>query len=300
MWSRWGASPRRSRCGMTDPTLADEKRRLVMQVFANRGMGTVEERHHQEAAWRSSHPGNRLDNVHSSYQSTLTLAHLTPGLTAAWRGPSRDAYLKGGPWFYAATEGNTLFRVVNHLYNDQTGDIRDLGHFLELGLYRHWQKYLGELVCGSMWLQYDATQTKLFDIKRHGKLLTLLLGGQWYDLGSRRYQPLRHCDNPARFGVILSWLVDLCETAGLHNLLLAQRYLAGGLKKLALRPASQRTFTTLLGIFSEPPPGQSSAFNRNRVKVDGQGVAHLDSTLNELDHVQLHVRYVLQRYAAGG
>ena len=62
----------------------------------------------------------------------------------------------------------------------------------------------------------------------------------------------------------------------------------------------ERTFSGLLRVFAEPPPGQQSAFNRNRVKVDGSGVAHLDTTLSELDRVQQEVRWVLKRFAAGG
>src|SRR5262249_31013039 len=36
------------------------------------------------------------------------------------------------------------------------------------------------------------------------------------------------------------------------------------------------------------------------VKVDGSGVAHLDTTLAELDKVQMEVRWVLKRFAEGG
>jgi type IV secretion system protein VirB4 len=95
-------------------------------------------------------------------------------------------------------------------------------------------------------------------------------------------------------------LVDLCADAGQRDLLLTQQYLASGLQKLALRPVQDRTFSGLLRVFAEPPAGQQSAFNRNRVKVDGGGVAHLDTTLTELDRVQQQVRWVLKRFAAGG
>src|SRR5438094_6718756 len=88
---------------------------MVMQAFAAREMATVEEGAHLVAAWFSSHPGNRVDNVNQTHQSSLTLAHLCPGLTAAWRGPERDAFMQGGRWGYVQTEQNTLFRVVNHL-----------------------------------------------------------------------------------------------------------------------------------------------------------------------------------------
>jgi type IV secretion system protein VirB4 len=187
-----------------DPDAADEKRRLVMQAFAEREMTTVEEGAHHTAAWFSTHPGNRLDNVNQTHQSTLTLAHLFPGLTAAWRGPARDAYLGGGPWFYCKTEGNTLFRVTNH--------VRDLGHHLVLGATGAGKSTLGNWL-RAMWLQYANTQAVLFDLDRHGRLLTYLLGGSWYDLGSptARFQPLRHVDDPLRRGIAIQWLLDLME-----------------------------------------------------------------------------------------
>jgi type IV secretion system protein VirB4 len=276
-----------------DPDLADAKRTLVMEAFANQGFTAHAESWHQTAAWFSSFPGDRVHNVHKSTHNTLTLAHLMPGLTALWPGPERDEYLQGGPWFYAQTQFTNLFRVVNHL--------RDLGHFLLLGATRSGKSTLGNFM-RAMWMQYRGAQAKVFDVDRHARLLTYLLGGYWYDLGSPtlRLQPLRHIDDPERFGLLLNWLIDLCEAAGQHNLLLAQQYLASGLEKLARRPVAERTFSGLLRVFAEPPPGQTSAFNRNRVKVDGSGVAHLDTTLSELDKVQMEVRWVLKRFAAYG
>src|SRR5713101_2562230 len=88
-----------------DADVVEDKLRLVMQAFEHQGFVTTAERSHATAAWLSSHPGNRLDNVRRTPQSSLTLAHLCPGLTAAWPGPERDAYLDAAPWFAAQTEG---------------------------------------------------------------------------------------------------------------------------------------------------------------------------------------------------
>src|SRR6266446_1846335 len=102
-----------------DSAQVEDKLGLVMQAFDSQGFVTTPERQHATAAWLSSHPGNRLDNVRRTPQHSLTLAHLCPGLTAAGPGPARDEYLDGGPWFYAHTDDSTLFRVVNH--------VRDVG-----------------------------------------------------------------------------------------------------------------------------------------------------------------------------
>ena len=69
-------------------------------------------------------------------------------------------------------------------------------------------------------------------------LLTYLLGEIGMTWASERCgsSPCARVDDPRRFGMLLNWVVDLCEEAGQTNLLLAQQYLAGGLQKLARRP----------------------------------------------------------------
>jgi type IV secretion system protein VirB4 len=212
-----------------DPDVADHKRRMVMQAFAAREIATVEEGAHHTAAWFSSHPGNRVDNVNQTHQSSLTLAHFCPGLTAAWRGPERDAYMRGGPWFYVQTEQHTLFRVVNHL--------RDVGHFLMLGSTGSGKSTLGNWL-RAMWLQYAHTQAKLFDIDGHGRLLTLLLGGSWYDVGSpsAHFQPLRHIDDPLKRGIAMGWLLDLMEEYHVPVTATVQAHLGANITKLERYP----------------------------------------------------------------
>ena len=95
----------------TDPGQAETKLRHVMQTLANQGFTATAERQHATAAWLSSQPGNRLDNVHRSHQHSLFLAHVSPGVTAAWPGPEYDTHFQAGPWFHVHTEHNTLFRV---------------------------------------------------------------------------------------------------------------------------------------------------------------------------------------------
>jgi type IV secretion system protein VirB4 len=179
--------------------------------------------------------------------------------------------------------------------------LRTLAHFLLLGNTQSGKSTLANFM-RAMWMQYVGAQAKVFDLDGYARLLTLLLGGQWLDLGSPtlRLQPLRHIDDPARYGAILNWVLDLCDEGGVHDPLLAQQYVNSGLQKLAKRPPRERTFDGLLRVWREPPPGQQSAFHRTRVKIDGGGQAHLDTTMNALDQVQLFVRWVIERYATGG
>lgn len=274
-----------------DPDVADAKRRMVMQAFAEQEILTVEEGVHLVPAWFSSHPGNRKDNVNQTHQSTLTLAHLCPGLTAAWRGPEHDAYLDGGPWFYARTDQNTLFRVVNHL--------RDVGHFLVLGATSSGKSTLGNWL-RLLWMQYAHTQAKLFDLDRHGRLLTLLLGGSWYDLGSAtaRFQPLRHVDDPLRRGVALQWLLDLVEEFKVPVTAPVQAHLGANVLKLAQYPPHERTLSRLITLMAD---GARETEMRARAGyTDAQGMAHRDVELRALVEQWQEVRWVLQRFTVGG
>ena len=273
-----------------DPDVADEKRRLVMQAFAEREIATVEEGAHLVAAWFSSHPGNRLDNVNQTHQSSLTLAHFLPGLTAAWRGPEADAYMKGGPWFYVQTEQHTLFRVVNHL--------RDVGHFLVLGATGAGKSTLGNWL-RAMWLQYANTQATLFDIDGHGRLLTLLLGGSWWDLGSpgMRFQPLRHIDDPERRRLALAWLLDLMTEYHVPVTAAVQAHLGANMQKLARYPLHERTLSRFITLMADG--ARETELKAKAGRIDAQGIAHPDVDLRALVQQWQEVRWVLQRFTDG-
>jgi type IV secretory pathway VirB4 component len=274
-----------------DPDVVEDKLRLVMQAFEHQGFVTTAERSHATAAWLSSHPGNRLDNVRRTPQHSLTLAHLCPGLTAAWPGPTRDAYLDGGPWFYAHTEQSTLFRVVNH--------VRDVGHFLVLGATGSGKSTLANFL-RVQWMQYWHAQATLFDLDGHGRLLTYLLGGTWHDLGSPdlRLQPLRHVDDPARRGLIVQWLLDLLEEYRIPLTADVQAYIGSTLLKLAKRLPSERTLSTLITLMADQSRGTELKANAGR--VDAQGISHPDTDLKALVVTQTAIRTVLKRFTADG
>jgi len=273
-----------------EPEVAEHKRRVVMQALQARGFTVREETEHATAAWLSSHPGNRLDNVRRTPQHSLTLAHLCPGLTAAWPGQQEDAYLQGGPWFYAHTDETTLFRVVNHL--------RDLGQFLVLGQTRSGKSTYCNFL-RAMWMQYLNAQAKVFDLDGHARLLTYLLGGYWYDLGSPglQLQPLRHIDDPLRQDLLLQWLLDILDANHVTVNAYSQMYVRGSLQQLALRPAAQRTWEEFLRILAEKPAGYLHEVHNHRVRVDAQGIGHEDVHLRALEQLKAEVRWTFQRYA---
>jgi type IV secretory pathway VirB4 component len=273
-----------------DALQADQHLSVVREALEARGFVTTAEDKHAVAAWLSTHPGNRLDNVRHTTQHSLTLAHLCPGLTAAWPGPERDTYLQGGPWFFAHTERNTLFRVVNHL--------RDLGHFLLLGTTGSGKSTLGNFM-RAMWMQYDRAQAKVFDVDGHARLLTYLLGGYWYDLGSPtlRLQPLRTVNDPLRQELLLGWLLDILTLEQVAVNAYTQMYVRSALTLLAQRPANARTWEEFLRLLTAKPEGYLHEVHNHRIRVDVLGVGHEDVHLRQLDQLKAEVRWTFGRYA---
>jgi type IV secretion system protein VirB4 len=218
--------------------VADQRIRDVMQIMESRGFVTILETEHATAAWLSSMPGNRADSVRRTPQHSLTFAHLAPGLAAAWTGPERDEHLQAPPWFYAHTEGSTVFRAVNH--------VLDIGHTLVLGATGSGKSTLLGLMV-AQWLKYRGAQAFVFDVGRTARCMTLCLGGHWYDLGSESiaFQPLARIDELDEQRWANEWLISLMRDADLTITGSLQAYLQLGLERLATMPVRQRTLTEL-------------------------------------------------------
>jgi type IV secretory pathway VirB4 component len=284
-----------------DLMVAERRLEDVRQMFEARGFTTIKETEHATAAWLSSLPGNRADNVRRTPQHSLTFAHLAPGLAAAWPGAERDDYLDGPPWFLATTETNTLFRVVNH--------VLDVGHTLVLGPTGSGKSTLLGLMT-AQWLKYPRAQAFVFDVGRTARCMCLCLGGHWYDLGSEAvaFQPLRRCHEPAwrRWG--FDWLVSLMDDARMTITGSLQAYLQLGLDRLAKNPAPKRTLTELeLILTAQSRQTEVSASKRTALQetlltehmairqvIHGltRGTAHgnlLDSDHDDLQEGYLHV-----------
>lgn len=225
------------------PEVAQDKLETVLQILDSHGFTSTPEREHATAAWLSTHPGNRLDSVRRTPQSSLVLAHLCPGLQSAWPGVSWDAHLDAPPWFSAHTEGLTKFDVVNH--------VMDVGHVLCLG-----PTGSGKSICANVmvaqWFRYPGAQVFWFDVGRSARCLTLCLGGHWYDLGSGQVglQPLALIDDPVERAWAGEWLLTQLRTAGLTMTGSLQGYIARGLSRLAEVPRRQRTLSELLRVLT--------------------------------------------------
>jgi len=257
-----------------DQRTADEKLQGVRQAFEAQGFTLQMERIHSREAWRSSHPGNRQSSVRKDKQSTLFLAHLFPGLQASWGGPERDEYMDGPPWFLSHTDTSSLFRVVQH--------VRDVGHTMVLGPTGAGKSVLVALMVAQWFARYRHVQCFWFDVDRSARLLTLLLGGQWYELGAPgiAFQPLRHIDDPAQRGVALQWLLDRIEDAGYQATGMVQTYLSSALQKVRPLPVRQRTLSALLAAMVQQT--NTVDINASAGRRGADGTAQPDTRLQAI------------------
>src|SRR5439155_12998747 len=110
--------------------------------------------------------------------------------------------------------------------------------------------------------------------------------------------PLRQCDDPQRYGLILQWLLDLLDDYEVPRVGEVQAYVSSTLTKVARRPAHERTITTLLTIMAEQSRG--TELHAKAGRIDAQGISHPDMELKRLVTLQTAVRTVLKRLAMGG
>jgi type IV secretion system protein VirB4 len=272
--------------------VADEKLASVMEAFNAKGFVMTSETVHATAAWLSSLPGNRLDNVRRRPQQSLTLAHLLPGMAAAWTGEAWDTHLNAPPWFLAHTEQSSAFRVVNHVEQN--------GHCMVLGPTRRGKSVLCAFLVAQWLARYERAQCFWFDVDRSARLPTLLLGGHWYDLGGGdlHFQPLRDIDDTVERAWAVGWLTALCRDALVPITGEVQAYLGTGCRRLAERPKSERTLTTLMGLLSDH--SRQVDLSAKAGRHDAQGIAHPDQRLEALGSLQRQVQIALQPFTQAG
>ena len=154
-------------------------------------------------AWLGSIPGNIYNNVRRPLLHTLNLAHLLP-LSSVWAGPLENAHLKGPPLLYALTNGSTPFRLSTH--------VGDVGHTLIIGPTGAGKSVLLNLL-EVQFLRYQDAQVYIFDKGGSSRVLTMGVGGDFYDLGSRTgalsFQPLSKIDEESERSWAHEWILTI-------------------------------------------------------------------------------------------
>ncbi|MHC1548073.1 conjugal transfer protein TrbE [Phyllobacterium sp. K27] len=225
-----------------DPSIADEKLRLVEKVIQSRDFTCIVEGVNAIEAWLGSIPGQVYANVRQPPISTLNLAHMIP-LSAVWAGPAQDEHFDAPPLFYAKTEGATPFRFALH--------VGDVGHLMLVGPTGAGKSVLLALMA-LQFRRYPNSQVFVFDFGGSIRASTLAMGGDWQDLGgtlsedaSVSLQPLAGIHHTPERAWAADWLVDLLTREGIAITPEVKEHIWSALTSLASAPVEERTITGL-------------------------------------------------------
>ena len=225
-----------------DPSIADEKLRLVEKMIQSRDFTAIIERVNAIEAWLGSIPGQVYANVRQPPISTLNLAHMIP-LSAVWAGPTKDEHFDAPPLFYAKTEGSTPFRFALH--------VGDVGHLMLVGPTGAGKSVLLALMA-LQFRRYPKSQVFVFDFGGSIRASTLAMGGDWQDLGgalsddaSVSLQPLAGIHHTPERAWAADWLVDILTREGVTITPEVKEHIWSALTSLASAPVEERTITGL-------------------------------------------------------
>lgn len=244
-----------------DPSIADEKLRLVETVIQGRDFTCIVESVNAIEAWLGSIPGHVYANVRQPPLSTMNLAHMIP-LSAVWAGPETDEHFGAPPLFFATTEGATPFRFSLH--------VGDVGHTLVIGPTGAGKSVLLALMA-LQFRRYENNQIFAFDFGGSIRAAILAMGGDWHNLGSNAssgqgavdplalltladlsddidavsLQPLARIHHTPERAWAADWLVDILLREGVPVTPEVREYLWSALTSLASAPVQERTLTGL-------------------------------------------------------
>src|SRR6516225_2196707 len=227
-----------------DPSVADEKLRLVEKVIQGRDFTCMVESVNAVEAWLGSLPGHAYANVRQPSVSTLNLAHMIP-LSAVWAGPARDEHLGAPPLFFGKTDGATPFRFSLH--------VGDVGHTLVVGPTGAGKSVLLALMA-LQFRRYPRHQIFAFDFGGSIRAAALAMGGDWHDLGGAlsddaiepvALQPLAAILDPAEQAWAAEWVAGILAREGVTVTPEAKEHLWSALTSLASAPVVERTLTGL-------------------------------------------------------
>ena len=227
-----------------DPRRLEQRLQEFEKLINELGFVTVNETRDGNAldAWLGAIPGNCLHNVRRPLLSSLNLVDLMP-VSAVWAGPlecPNDLYPPHSPpHLYASTSGSTPFRLSTF--------VGDVGHTLMVGPTGS-GKSVHLNVLEAQFRRYPAAQVAIFDKGGSSRVLTLGVGGTFYDLGAHNspaFQPLARIDELSERAWSQEWLLDMLAAEGLASTPERKAALWVALGTVASGPVHQRTLTAL-------------------------------------------------------
>lgn len=227
--------------------IAEEKAKQVRQVFVNLGMKAKIEDVNALEAWFSSVPGMVFPNERRPLISTGNLIHMMP-LSDIWAGHEKNKHLDAPPLIYTQTTGNTPFRLNLH--------VGDVGHSLIVGPTGSGKSVLLNCLEASF-RRYKNANVIIFDKGSSSKVLTMGVGGHFYDLGNSKkhgglsFQPLSRIDEENERQWAQEWLADFLRGENLEVTPEIKGFIRDALGTLATMEKQFRTMTGFVSFLQD-------------------------------------------------
>ena len=233
-----------------DPDRLAAKVRLVEGVINRAGFVSKVEDLNAVEAWLGGLPGQAYADVRRPLVSSLNLCDMLP-VSAIWPGPADNAHLSGEcakrgfpgrqpALMHARTGTTTPLRLDLH-----QGDV---GHALVAGPTGAGKSLLLNMMA-LQWLRYPEARVVFFDKGRSARAASLLVGGEFFDLGGEAsdlaFQPLAELDRPSDLTWAQEWIEDLLLAQGVAVDPRMKEEIWAAVLSLAKGPRSQRTLTVL-------------------------------------------------------
>ncbi|WP_298595471.1 conjugal transfer protein TrbE [uncultured Mitsuokella sp.] len=229
-----------------DQEAADDKARIVYQVFTDNGFKAKIEDVNAVEGWLGSIPGLVGRNIRRELVSTANFVHLMP-LSDIWAGNAWNKHLNGPPLLYTQTSGNTPFRLNLH--------VGQIGHTMLVG-----DTGAGKSVhlncIDAAFRKYKNSRVIIFDNGKSSKVLTYGVGGKFYDLGEERgealsFQPLANIDDARERQWAQEWLCDFLREENVEITPRLKGLIRDALGILADSPTHFRTITNFIDYLQD-------------------------------------------------
>ena len=224
-----------------DREAVEEKAKIVRQLFIEHGMKAKIEDFNAVDTWMGCVPGLVGHNIRRPLISTGNLVHMMP-LTAAWAGEEWNHHLDGPPLLYAQTDGSSSYRLNLH--------IGEIGHSLMIGPTGAGKSV--HLNCiEAAFRKYQNARVIIFDKGASSKVLTLGVGGKFYDIGKAgemAFQPLAGIDREDERQWAQEWLADYLREEGIEVTPEYKSILRDSLATVAGMEQRFRTMTTFISF----------------------------------------------------
>ena len=252
----------------------EKKATLVKTTINSLGFVAEIETFNNLECFFSTMPGNISSNVRKPPINTLNFTNLLP-LSAVWSGDERCKHLNEPALLYTQTVGNTPFRLNIH--------IKDVGHAFIVGPTGS-GKSVHLTFLAAQFMKYKNAQIFSFDKGGSSRVLTNLIGGTFYDLGSDnvRFQPLADCDNMKEREWCQEWLEELLYFEDPALLTPNNKAIIWtALSSIANAPRNMRTLSSFVGFAG----GQNKAIKEALASFTGNGpyAKYFDGNVDSLN-----------------